>query len=469
LVYDPSRAAPIAEVEVAGEADVDYAIHVARRAFDEGPWPRLSPLDRAACLHRIADVIREHGPRLAELESSNNGKPIRDTAGEIETWAAFFDYFGGLAVDIRGDTIPHSSEIFAYTSREPVGVVAAIVPWNSPLMMAICKIAPALAAGCVVIVKPASWTPLTALELASLTTRAGLPAGVLNVVVGPGDSAGMRLVEHPGVDKIAFTGDSATGALIQERAARTIKRVSLELGGKSANIVFADADLDAAERGVTFGVFASAGESCVAGSRLLVERSVYGDFLHRLAARTERLRVGDPLDTNTQVGAIVSERQLNRIESYVQTGSAEGAHLLVGGHRLKLGDSLAGWFHQPTVFADVDNKMRIAREEIFGPVLSVIPFQTEEDAIAIANDSPYGLAAGIWTNDIRRGHSVARQLRVGTVWINTYRKWSPMVPFGGYKASGYGRENGAEVMRLYTEVKSVWSDLGHEVLGWSES
>jgi aldehyde dehydrogenase (NAD+) len=359
---------------------------------------------------------------------------------------------------VMGETIPVKGNHLTYTLREPVGVVAAIVPWNFPLLLAAWKIAPALACGNVVIVKPASQTPLTALALGELAMEVGFPPGVLNVVTGAGSIVGQALVEHPGIDKIAFTGDTSTGRSIMRGAADTLKKITLELGGKSPNIVLADADIDAAIRGATIGIFYGKGEVCAAGSRLLVDRSIKDEFLDKLAARANKMVPGDPLDPKTRYGAISSRKQLDTVLRYIESGKTEGATLLAGGARADIGTG-KGYFVQPTVFSDVKPSMTISREEIFGPVLAAIDFADLDEAIATANDTPYGLAAGVWTRDIKKAHYVARQLQAGTVWVNTYNVYDTAAPFGGYKQSGFGREMSAHALEHYTQVKSVWVDL----------
>jgi aldehyde dehydrogenase (NAD+) len=359
---------------------------------------------------------------------------------------------------VMGETIPVKGNHLTYTLREPVGVVAAIVPWNFPLLLAAWKIAPALACGNAVIVKPASQTPLTALALGELAIDVGFPPGVLNVITGAGSTVGQALVEHPGIDKIAFTGDTSTGRSIMRGAAGTLKKITLELGGKSPNIVLADADIDAAIRGATIGIFYGKGEVCAAGSRLLVDRSIKDEFLDKLAARAKKMVPGDPLDPKTRYGAISSRKQLDTVLRYIESGKTEGATLLAGGVRADIGTG-KGYFVQPTVFSDVKPSMTISREEIFGPVLAAIDFADLDEAIATANDTPYGLAAGVWTRDIKKAHYVARQLQAGTVWVNTYNVYDTAAPFGGYKQSGFGREMSAHALEHYTQVKSVWVDL----------
>ena len=444
-----------------GDADdVDRAVMAARAAFESGPWGSITPTERGHLIRRLGDLVKENIDYLAELETLDNGKAIRETGGvEMPAIANWYYYFAGLADKIQGETIPLGNSMLNYTLREPVGVVGAIVPWNSPLLMIAFKLAPALAAGNTVVLKPAEQTPVTALEFAKLVERAGFPPGVVNVVTGFGETAGAALVRHPEVDKIAFTGETVTGQIIAREAAATLKHVSFELGGKSPHIVFADADMDNALIGAASGVFVAAGQTCVAGSRLFVQRRVYDEFLTKLSERAKRIRVGDPLLRETQMGSQTSEEQVRKIMSYVDIGKEEGATLLAGGGPPEDPALSGGYFFTPTVFGDVENGMRIAQEEIFGPVIAAGVFDDEDELIAKANGVRYGLAGGVWTQDIKRAHRVARRIKAGTVWVNCYRRLHWASPFGGYKMSGYGRENGLEVMSLYTQVKSVWVDL----------
>jgi acyl-CoA reductase-like NAD-dependent aldehyde dehydrogenase len=459
-VVNPATEEVIAQVASADDADVDAAVASARAAL-EGPWAKLSPRERGRLLWRLAQRLAERADHLARLETLHNGKPIFESR-QIEIPAAVecFEYYAGWADKIHGDTIPVRGHHLVYTLREPVGVVAAIVPWNFPLLLAAWKVAPALASGNTVIVKPASQTPLTALALAEIALEVGLPPGVLNVVTGPGQSVGRRLVEHPGIDKIAFTGDTRTGRDIMRGSSETLKRITLELGGKSANIVFTDADLDAAVRGATIGIFYGKGEVCAAGSRLLVHRAIKDEFLEKVSARTKKMVPGDPLDPKTRLGALASKAQLDKVLGYIETGKREGARLIAGGARADIGTG-KGHFLQPTVFADVTSDMTIAREEIFGPVLAVMEFEDVDEAVARANESSYGLAAAVWTRDVSKAHDVARRLQAGTVWVNTYNMYDAAAPFGGYKQSGFGRELGAHALEHYTQVKTVWVDLSN--------
>jgi acyl-CoA reductase-like NAD-dependent aldehyde dehydrogenase len=457
-VVNPATEDVIAEVASAERDDVDAAVSAARAAL-QGPWSRLSARDRGRLLWQLGEKLLERGDELARLETLHNGKPIFESRQiEIPASAECFQYYAGWADKIHGETIPVKGNYLAYTLREPVGVVAAIVPWNFPLLLTAWKVAPALAAGNTVIIKPASQTPLTALALAEIAAGLGVPPGVVNVVTGAGSTVGQMLVEHPGIDKIAFTGDTSTGRAIMKGSADTLKRITLELGGKSPNIVFPDADLDAAVRGATTGIFYGKGEVCAAGSRLLVDKTIRSEFVDKVAARAKKIAPGDPLDPKTRLGAISSKRQLENDLRYIELARSEGAQLVAGGGRADIGTG-KGYFLQPTVFDGVTPEMTIAREEIFGPVLATIEFADVDEAIARANDSQYGLAAAVWTRDIKKAHYVARKLQAGTVWINTYNVYDTAAPFGGYKQSGFGREMSMHALEHYTQVKSVWVDL----------
>ena len=457
-VINPATEEVIATVAAAGKDDVDAAVAAARAALN-GPWGKMSARERGRLVSRLADRLMERADDVARLETLHNGKPIFESRQiEIPASAECFEYYAGWADKVMGETIPVKGNHLTYTLREPLGVVAAIVPWNFPLLLAAWKVAPALATGNVVILKPASQTPLTALALGEIAVEVGLPPGVLNVVTGPGSSVGQAIVEHPGIDKIAFTGDTSTGKGIMRAAADTLKKITLELGGKSPNIVLADADLDAALRGATTGIFYGKGEVCAAGSRLLVDRSIKDEFMEKLAARAGKMVAGDPLDPKTRYGALASKKQLETVQRYVDVARKEGASLVAGGDRADIGTG-KGYFFQPTVFDKVTPEMTIAREEIFGPVLATIEFADLDEAIARANDSQYGLAAAVWTRDVKKAHYVARKLQAGTVWINTYNVYDTAAPFGGYKASGFGREMSAHALEHYTQVKSVWVDL----------
>jgi aldehyde dehydrogenase (NAD+) len=457
-VVNPATEEVIAEVASAERADIDAAVAAARAALD-GPWGQLSARERGRLVWKIGEKLMERADEITRLETLHNGKPIFESRHiEVPAAAECFQYFAGWADKIHGETVPVKGNYLTYTLREPIGVVAAIVPWNFPLLLTAWKVAPALACGNTVIIKPASQTPLTALALAEIAADVGVPAGVLNVITGPGSSVGQMLVEHPGIDKIAFTGDTATGKGIMRGSADTLKRITLELGGKSANIVFPDADLDAAIRGATTGIFYGKGEVCAAGSRLLVDKSIRSEFIDKVSARAKKMAPGDPLDPKTRLGAISSKKQLENDLRYIEIAKKEGAQLVAGGGRADIGTG-KGYFLQPTIFDGVTPQMTIAREEIFGPVLAAIEFADVDEAIARANDSNYGLAAAVWTKDIKKAHHVARRLQAGTVWINTYNVYDTAAPFGGYKQSGFGREMSMHALEHYTQVKSVWVDL----------
>ena len=456
---NPATSETITVLAEADERDVEAAVGAARKAFEYGPWPEMSAAERAKLLWKIGDLIDKYNEELGTLETLDNGKPIFESRQvDMPMAAEVFRYYAGWTTKIHGETVPVRGPFLNYTLREPIGVVAAIVPWNFPLLLASWKVAPALAAGNTVVLKPAPWTSLTALRLAEICQEAGLPEGGLNVVTGSTRELGRALVRHRGVDKVAFTGSTQTGQEIARNSADTLKRVTLELGGKSPNIVFADADLDAAVRGATIGIFYGKGEVCAAGSRLFVDKIIHDDILQKLVDRTKKKQSWDPLDPKTRFGALVSEEQMNKVLHYIEKGTAEGAKLVAGGQRAHVGSG-KGCFVQPTVFDGVRGDMTIAREEIFGPVLAAIEFGDMEEVVRLANDTPYGLAAAVWTRDIAKAHRVARRLQAGTVWINTYNNYDPAAAFGGYKMSGYGRELGLHALEHYTEVKSVWVNL----------
>lgn len=459
--YNPATGEVLAEVAEAGPADIDRAVAAARRAFDQGPWHGMIASERGRIIYRIGELLRERAEELARLETMDNGRPIGEIrAVDVPRAIDCFEYYAGLATKIMGETIPLPGNFLDFTLREPIGVVGQIIPWNFPLLMAAWKVAPALAAGCTVILKPSRQTSCTALELARIGQEAGLPDGVLNVCPGPGQTAGVALASHPDVDKVAFTGETATGREIMRMASGNIKDISLELGGKSPNIVFDDADFDLALARTLRGIFFAQGHNCSAGSRLLLQEGVYDLFLERLVERAQAIQVGDPLKDDTQMGAINSKEQLEKVERYVQIGLDEGARLLCGGKRPDDPWLSKGCFYLPTIFADVDNRMRIAQEEIFGPVLAVIRFKDDDEAIRIANDVIYGLAAAVWTRDINRAIYMAKRIRAGYIWVNAYGGVYNEAPFGGYKQSGIGRELGVHAMELYTQVKNVSVYLG---------
>ncbi|MBE0620921.1 MAG: aldehyde dehydrogenase [Burkholderiales bacterium] len=459
--YNPYTGEPWAQIAQGGAEDADRAVRAAHQAFTEGPWRELTASQRGLLLHKLGELVARDAKNLAETEVRDNGKLIAEMQGQLNYIPQWYYYFGGLADKIQGAVIPLDKKgFFNFTRHEPLGVVAAISPWNSPLLLTTWKLAPALAAGNTVVIKPSEFTSASTLEFVKLVEEAGFPPGVVNVVTGYGKEVGTPLVEHPLVKKVAFTGSDATGRAINERAAKTFKRVSLELGGKSPNIVFADANLEDAVNGAVSGIFAATGQTCIAGSRLLLQESIHDAFLEKLLALAKTARMGDPMSMDTQVGPVTTRPQYEKVLGYIDIAKKEGAKLLLGGGAATRPECGKGWFVEPTVFAGVNNKMRIAQEEVFGPVLSVIKFKDEAEALAIANDVRFGLGSGVWTSDIGRAIRMSERIQAGTVWVNTYRAVSYLSPFGGYKDSGLGRENGMDAVREYLQVKSVWINTG---------
>ena len=457
-VVNPATEEELAPVASATAADVDRAVRSAREAFASPGWRGTSARQRGAMLWRLGDLIEQHKDELARLETLNNGKPLFESHIDIRLTVATFRYYAGWADKVHGETIPIDGTALNFTLREPLGVIGAIVPWNFPMSLAAWKIAPAIACGNAIVLKPAEQTPYTALRMAELALEAGIPAGIFNCVSGIGEEAGAALVRHPGVDKIAFTGSTEVGRIVMREAAASLKKVSLELGGKSPNIVFADADLDAAARGALTGIFYGKGEVCAAGSRLLVESSVREPLMERIMERASKMTPGDPMHPKTRLGALVSKEQMERVLGFIEGGRKEGATLRAGGERAPVNGR--GYFVSPTIFDDVSQEMTIAKEEIFGPVLAVLPFDGgEEGAATMANSTIYGLAAGVWTRDIKKALRTAKAVQAGTVWINTYNMYDAASPFGGFKQSGFGRDLGMHALEGYTQVKSVWVDL----------
>jgi aldehyde dehydrogenase (NAD+) len=457
---NPATGEVLTHIAEGTSVDVDRAAEAARRAFEDpnGAWRKMSSSQRGRMIWKLADLLENNIDEFAELETLDNGKPIFESRYvDMPMVIDVFRYYAGLATKIHGETINTNETAFTYTLREPVGVVGMIVPWNFPLLLASWKLGPALACGNTVVWKPASQTSLTTLRFGKLAMEAGVPAGVINIVTGPG-AVGRTMVRHPGIDKIAFTGSTAVGQEIMRNAADTLKRITLELGGKSPNIVFADADIDNAVKGAISGIFYGKGEVCNAGSRLFLESKVKDEFTEKLVARAAKMRPADPLDPKTRLGAIVSQDQMNTVLGYIEAGKKDGAKLVAGGSRVSV-DGGKGFFIEPTIFGDVRNHMTIAREEIFGPVLSVLTFDDIDEVIAQANNNAYGLASAVWTRDVKKAHTVSRRLKAGTVWINTYGLMDASLPFGGYKSSGFGRELSAHAVEHYTEMKTVWLNM----------
>lgn len=454
--YDPSNGKLLAVVSEAGPEDVNKAVKAARVAFETGPWKKMSASERGRLIYKLADLMEAHKEEFAQLETLDNGKPINETMNaDVPLAIDHFRYYAGWSTKIVGQTIPVAGNYFNYTRHEPVGVVGQIIPWNFPLLMAAWKLGAALATGCTVVLKPAEQTPLSALYLGQLALEAGLPAGVLNIIPGFGETAGAPLVEHPDVDKIAFTGSTPVGKMIMRQAAGTVKKISLELGGKSPNIILPDADMSKAIPGALSGIMFNQGQVCCAGSRLYIQKKSYDNVVADLASHAQSIKQGAGIDPSTQIGPLVSKEQLQRVGGYIEKGKSEGAELVAGGIYGQ-GD---GYFVTPTIFAGVNEGMTIAKEEIFGPVVAAMPFDDLDDVIRRANTSEYGLAAGLWTQDVKKAHYVANELKAGTVWVNCYNVFDAASPFGGYKQSGIGREMGSYALENYTEVKSVWINL----------
>jgi aldehyde dehydrogenase (NAD+) len=461
---DPFLAKPWARIPKCDQRDVDAAVAAARKALEKGDWANMHPSQRGKLLHKLGDLILRDADHLAATEVQDNGKLYAEMRGQVGYIPQWYYYFGGLADKIEGAVVPiDKADMFTYTRHEPVGVVAAITAWNSPLLLLTWKLAAALAAGCTIVAKPSEFTSASTLEFARLVEEAGFPAGVFNVVTGFGAEVGEALTTHKGVDKIAFTGGENSGRHIARNAAQTFKRLTLELGGKSAQLVFPDTDIDNAVKGVVSGIFAATGQTCIAGSRLLVHESIHNEFLDKFTALAKTARMGDPMDMATQVGPVTTQPQYQRILSCIEMARNEGAECVMGGKAADRPECGDGWFIEPTVFSNVSNSMRIAQEEVFGPVLSVIRFREDDEAYDIANDTAYGLAAGVWTDNPRRMFTAAKRLRAGSIWTNTYRAVSYMAPFGGFKNSGIGRESGQEAILEYLETKCVWMSYGKDV------
>jgi aldehyde dehydrogenase (NAD+) len=462
--FNPFTGKPWAKIPRGTSADVERAVEAAHTAFTKGAWPKLNATQRGALLRKLGDLVAENAEALAEVEVRDNGKLLAEMGGQLRYVPQWYYYYGGLADKIEGSVIPtDKAQVFNFTRYEPLGVVAAITPWNSPLLLTAWKLAPALAAGNTVVLKPSEFTSASALEFVKLVEQAGFPPGVVNVVTGFGKDVGEPLVAHPLVRKVAFTGGEMSGQRVYETAAKGLKKVSLELGGKSPNIVFDDANLDNAVKGAISGIFAATGQTCIAGSRLLVQESIHNQFVDRLVDFAKTARMGNPMSLDTQVGPVTTMPQFEKILGYMEVAKGEGAKVALGGGKASRPECGEGWFVEPTIFTGVNNKMRIAQEEVFGPVLSIIRFRDEEDAVAIGNDVLYGLAAGVWTQSMRRAITMSERLQAGTVWVNMYRAVSYTSPFGGYKRSGLGRENGQDAIYDFLQTKSVWINLAEEI------
>ncbi|MFB3817496.1 MAG: aldehyde dehydrogenase [Candidatus Methylomirabilales bacterium] len=466
---NPATGEVLAEVAEADREDVDRAVCAARRAFEDGPWARMSGGERGRILHRIADRLEQEAEAISRLESQDNGRPIRETAAQARVIPRWYRYFAGWADKIQGETIPVEGPYLNYTQRVPLGVVGQLTPWNHPLLIATKKVAPALATGNTIVLKPSELAPLSVLRFGRLCQEAGLPDGVLNIIPGFGPTAGQAICEHPGVDKIDVTGSTATGQAIGRIAAQSLKPVSCELGGKAPNIVLEDADLEAAVAGALFAAFIAQGQTCIQGARLFLHAAIHDAFLERFVERARRIRVGDPLAAETQMGPQISRRQVERIHRYVETGQAEGARLVLGGRHPEDPALRRGFYYTPTVLADARNTMQVCQEEIFGPVVTVLRFTDEAEVVREANAVPFGLGAAVWTRNVSRAHRLAQALRAGIVWINDYHRIDPASPWGGFKMSGIGRENGLEAIRSYTEVKSIWVSLDERPNRWYET
>jgi len=463
--YDPFTGQVWCKIPKCNSIDVDNAVQSAHNAFIKGPWSEFSATKRGFLLRKLGDLVARDAKKLAEIEVRDNGKLISEMGSQLSYLPQWYYYFGGLADKVEGSVIPIDRKgFFNYTTSEPVGVVAVITPWNSPLLLTAWKIAPALAAGCTVVLKPSEFTSASTLEFVKLFEEAGFPPGVVNVVTGYGTEVGLPLVDHPLVRKITFTGSDKTGRLINEVAARSFKHISLELGGKSPNIVFEDANIDEAVYGAISGIFAATGQTCIAGSRLLLQETIHDQFMTKLIDISKTAKMGNPLDINTQVGPVTTREQYEKILNYIEIAKKDGAILEMGGGPSIREECGSGWFIEPTIFTGVHNSMRIAQEEVFGPILSVIKFKDEAEAISIANDTRFGLGAGVWTQDISRSFRITQKIKSGTVWVNTYRTISFMSPFGGFKDSGIGRENGIRSINEYLETKSVWINIGAPML-----